>query len=559
QFVDDGDEVAPSMSVTINDGNVDSNTLAATINYTSVNNTPILQLNQLLTLAEGASGAIDASLLLTTDSDDAAAELTYSVISPTSVGRLESVAAPGVGVTQFTQADVNAGQLRYAHDGSETLVDTFTFIVVDASGATFGSVAFRIAITPQNDAPTLSSTSIGPTLVLSGGAPQTIDATLGVTDPDSPLLVQAVVRISGQYMQGFDRLTLGGTHPLSAVWNAADGSLTLSGAASPAAYAAALSSVQFSSSSTLAGTRGVSFVVSDGAAQSAALGAPIELSGVNVVLEPPAAPGVEASRPVTSQAPVVAPPIPRSDAAPVQPGPNTTTDHSANTGAPNDETSSSAPADPEATQASAAGGLLPAAGRTSGEGSDSSANAQADVSALVRSMLKQRVTLDLISFDVAPAPDADELADLALLLEQRLESASATLSYAQSRNSLGLLDEAPADEQPSGRELDFDVLADPGVSGGLLISASVLWWATRAGGLLAAMMASVPAWRSFDPLPILARSRSNRGETSGPSAAAATDDLAVDQINNVEAPPTVGTAPPGTTHRTMIEELVAPT
>ena len=46
------------------------------------------------------------------------------------------------------------------------------------------------------------------------------------------------------------------------------------------------------------------------------------------------------------------------------------------------------------------------------------------------------------------------------------------------------------------------------MSGGLLLSASVLWWATRAGGLLAAMMASVPAWRSFDPLPILARARS---------------------------------------------------
>ncbi len=51
-------------------------------------------------------------------------------------------------------------------------------------------------------------------------------------------------------------------------------------------------------------------------------------------------------------------------------------------------------------------------------------------------------------------------------------------------------------------------LAAPVVAGGMALSASLLVWATRAGGLAAAMMASVPAWRSLDPLPILARDRS---------------------------------------------------
>ncbi len=36
QFVDDGNEVAPAFSVKVNDGDVDSNVLAATINYTPV-------------------------------------------------------------------------------------------------------------------------------------------------------------------------------------------------------------------------------------------------------------------------------------------------------------------------------------------------------------------------------------------------------------------------------------------------------------------------------------------------------------------------------------------
>ena len=42
QFVDDGNEVAPSFSVTVNDGSVNSNTLAASITYTPVNDTPVI-------------------------------------------------------------------------------------------------------------------------------------------------------------------------------------------------------------------------------------------------------------------------------------------------------------------------------------------------------------------------------------------------------------------------------------------------------------------------------------------------------------------------------------
>ena len=42
QFVDDGDEVAPGFSVRVNDGTVDSNTRAATITYSTVNDAPIV-------------------------------------------------------------------------------------------------------------------------------------------------------------------------------------------------------------------------------------------------------------------------------------------------------------------------------------------------------------------------------------------------------------------------------------------------------------------------------------------------------------------------------------
>ena len=40
QFVDDGNEIAPSFDLTANDGALNSNTLCATISYTPVNDHP---------------------------------------------------------------------------------------------------------------------------------------------------------------------------------------------------------------------------------------------------------------------------------------------------------------------------------------------------------------------------------------------------------------------------------------------------------------------------------------------------------------------------------------
>jgi hypothetical protein len=38
---------------------------------------------------------------------------------------------------------------------------------------------------------------------------------------------------------------------------------------------------------------------------------------------------------------------------------------------------------------------------------------------------------------------------------------------------------------------------------GMLLSVGAVWWATRAGSLVTSMLASVPAWRDLDPLPVL--------------------------------------------------------
>jgi hypothetical protein len=40
---------------------------------------------------------------------------------------------------------------------------------------------------------------------------------------------------------------------------------------------------------------------------------------------------------------------------------------------------------------------------------------------------------------------------------------------------------------------------------GMALSVGAVWWAARAGGLLASLLASTPAWRHVDPLPVLGR------------------------------------------------------
>jgi len=39
----------------------------------------------------------------------------------------------------------------------------------------------------------------------------------------------------------------------------------------------------------------------------------------------------------------------------------------------------------------------------------------------------------------------------------------------------------------------------------MALSVGAVWWAARAGGLLASLLASTPAWRHVDPLPVLGR------------------------------------------------------
>jgi Ca2+-binding RTX toxin-like protein len=103
-----------------------------TINNT--NDTPVITVNNLLTLAEGSSRGITTVQLQVTDEDDPANELVYTVTQGSQSGQLELIDNPGLVITTFTQEDIDNGRLIYVHDGSEP----------GNSGGSVGSAAAEI-------------------------------------------------------------------------------------------------------------------------------------------------------------------------------------------------------------------------------------------------------------------------------------------------------------------------------------------------------------------------------------------------------------------------------
>ena len=113
QFVDDGNEVAPSFSVKVNDGTVDSNVLAATINYTPVNDAPVVT-GTSLTLNEGQTVTLAPANIVITDSDDASFTCTLSALSG---GYFQLISAAGVPITTFSTAELAGGLVQFVDDG----------------------------------------------------------------------------------------------------------------------------------------------------------------------------------------------------------------------------------------------------------------------------------------------------------------------------------------------------------------------------------------------------------------------------------------------------------
>lgn len=111
-------------------------------------NAPEIKTNNPLALPSGNNAAITADLLTAEDSNNGPSQLTYTLMTLPRYGRLENggVVLPLGG--QFSQADVNNGQLRFFDFGNNPFgLDDFLFSVTDNEG---GLDAGRFIIQPSS-------------------------------------------------------------------------------------------------------------------------------------------------------------------------------------------------------------------------------------------------------------------------------------------------------------------------------------------------------------------------------------------------------------------------
>jgi hypothetical protein len=64
---------------------------------------------------------------------------------------------------------------------------------------------------------------------------------------------------------------------------------------------------------------------------------------------------------------------------------------------------------------------------------------------------------------------------------------------------------------------ELQVLIDSVKFGGMALSVGVVWWASRISGLLGSLLASTPAWRHIDPLPVLGRDEEDEDKWLDPN------------------------------------------
>ncbi len=146
---DGGEDSHDGFVLRVEDGDGGWKTISYFVDITGVNDDLVLDVNAGATAPEGGSVWLDSSVLSASDVDNSAGELQYTVTTEPDNGWLSH--------DSFTQANLDAGEVSYTHDGSETTSDSFSFSLSDGAGSSIEGTAFALTITPQNDAPFFTS------------------------------------------------------------------------------------------------------------------------------------------------------------------------------------------------------------------------------------------------------------------------------------------------------------------------------------------------------------------------------------------------------------------
>ena len=184
-YVHDGsDTTSDSYTLLLSDGQGTSEIVTVNVTIDPVNQPPGIIGDLGITVDEGGSVTVTTDDLNETDPDDDGAELVYTITDQPDNGQLELTTDPGVAITSFTQADLDAGLVVYVHDGSETTSDSYEVSLADGgeSGSTPATATIDVTINPVNDPPGITG-DLG-IEVNEGGTVALTTADLDETDPD---------------------------------------------------------------------------------------------------------------------------------------------------------------------------------------------------------------------------------------------------------------------------------------------------------------------------------------------------------------------------------------
>ena len=203
-YTHDGSETTSgSFIYTVSDGAATS-TATVNITVTSANDPPVAG-NDSASVAEGGTLTINASTLLSNDSDPEGNTLSITSVSNATNG------------TALLSEDNSS--VTYTHDGSETTLGSFNYTASD--GATTSTATVNITVTPANDPPVAGNDSAS---VAEGGTLTVNSSTLLANDSDpegSTLSISSIgSAVNGTVSLSEDMASITYTH---------DGSETTSG------------------------------------------------------------------------------------------------------------------------------------------------------------------------------------------------------------------------------------------------------------------------------------------------------------------------------------------
>ncbi len=456
-----------SFTVTITDDAGNTATQVISVTVTPVNDAPLLVANTGSTVAEGGTDTISSSELAVTDIEQAAAQLSYSIGAGPLYGRLELTTAPGILAATFTQDDIAANRLIYIHDGSETTSDSFTFTMNDGAGGSLGPTTVTLTITPVNDTPTISSDGGG--AIASLNVAENVSAVTIVTGADVDLPTQALsYSISGGVDQALFTINTT-TGDLS--FTAPPDFEVATDANGDNVYVVQVQVVDSQGAST---TQTIQVTVTD-VVESVApppVVPPILLTPIPPPSSggPTSGPGAPpADEPATASDPTTVPPgptVPPMVGPPVNVVPLTLVP-------PSDRPVERVPEEPRKTEEDAKDRPLFLVNDDQGHP--------------LYSVLPVEPAPTLEPEPPETTPSVSDL--LMAKLDEMAVSLEQAVSQSQERHEL---------------------MARVAAVTGTTLSVGFVAWALRSGAILASMLATMPAWQHFDPLPVVKLTRNER-------------------------------------------------